>query len=120
TAAAGVASRGNAVATQHSGTIVAIRSSGTASALGNAPGVEIEVASDDKFPVVNELWTLRIGDATFVLSRYLGGDTNRLIFTLTPDEWDSAANGDPVSVQAGREAASDVWNLGPLDKTLLK
>jgi hypothetical protein len=117
----GARTGGNSVASQHAGTIVGIRSLAATPALGNSAGVEVEVSSDTPFPVVNELWTLKIGDQNFVLSRYPdSGDTHRLIFALTIAEWDSVASSDAVLVQAGSDGAADVWVFGPLDKSQLK
>ena len=109
------------MASQHAGTIVSIRSLTATPSLGGTAGVEVEVSSDTPFPVMNELWTLKIGNQNFVLSRYPdSGDTHTLIFVLTPEEWDSTSSGDAVFVQAGREGASDVWVFGALDKSQLK
>ena len=111
---------GNSLAAEHAGTIVRIGSLATATDLQGGPGVEIEVSSADAFPVINELWNLRIGTKDFVVSRYPStGDTHTLIFTLTVEEFDRTTNGEPVIVQPGRDQVSDRWVLGTLDKSQL-
>jgi hypothetical protein len=88
-------------------------------ALDSNTGVEIELLSTEAFSVRDELTVLRIGDKEFTLSRYADdGNTNTLVFTLTPEEFAQIGNGDPVTVQYGRGTSPDVWNFGTLDKSL--
>jgi hypothetical protein len=100
--------------------ILAIRSLTAARVLNNLPGVEIEVMSNEPFPVRNELHVLRIGNREFVLSRYpSSGETNRLIFTIPLSEFTQLVSGDEIWLQYGRQPARERWNFGRLDKTML-
>lgn len=86
-------------------------------------GVEIELYSSEQFPVRNQLVVLTIGKSDFTLARYPDeGDLNRLIFTLTLDEFDQLVSGDPISVRYGPDLDSsyDQRDFGLLDKDLIK
>lgn len=100
------------------GNTVSIRNVFSAAALNNQSGLEIVVTSDKEFPVQDELAALRIGNRSFALSRYSDtGETNTLIFTLTPGEFAQVSSGDPVFVQYGfSDNARVLWNFGTLDK----
>lgn len=103
----------------HEGTITAIRSVASSSVLNNRSGIEIEVSSNDGFPVRGELAVLRIGNRDFTLSRYADGSLNTLIFTLTEEEFAQLAGGAEARVQYGRGAeATERWALGRFDKNL--
>ena len=86
-------------------------------------GIEIELSSARQFPVRAQMVVLRIGEHEFVRSRYpADGRLNTLIFTLTPAEFATLSNGDPVRVQYGRGRAVSPnwqWECGTLDKSLL-
>ncbi len=83
---------------------------------------ELELSSQESFPVRNELAVLRIGNREFALSRYpAGGDTNRLIFSLSEADFAQVKSGDEVYVQYGRgNTAGQRWSFGPLNKGLLQ
>jgi hypothetical protein len=92
-------------------------------ALEGEPGVEIELYSSEEFPARNQVVVMSIGKTDFILSRYPeDGSTNTLIFTLTPDEFDSVSTGDPVAVRYGRELETsyDQREFGTLDKSIIK
>lgn len=92
----------------------------SADVLEDQPAVEIEVTSSEGFPVRNELPVLRIGKQEALLSRYPNdGDTHKLIFTLTPEEFAQTSTGDPVTVQYGRDEPGEIWNAGLLDKRVV-
>lgn len=100
--------------------IVAVRSVASGVALGNQAGVEIQVTSDEPFPVRDELAVLSINGVQTAMSRYPeNGDTYTLIFTLTPEQFAQVSTGDPVTVQYGFGESNDRWSFGPLDKGLL-
>jgi hypothetical protein len=106
---------GDRVVVSHPGRTVSIRS--LRATIESSAAVEIEVFSDDRFPVRNELAVLRIGDDEFSLSRYPdSGDTRTLIFTLTAEEFDRTRDGDPVTVQYGRGEPFEQWVVGTLNK----
>ncbi len=104
----------------HEARIVRIMRGGNSAAVGqNSAGeVEIEVVSEQPFPVRNELVSLRIGEQSFVLSRYPDdGDTSRLIFSLSEEEFEEIPNGAAVFVEYGPDAGADSrWNAGQLDE----
>ena len=77
------------------------------------PAVEIELASSRAFPVGGALPELRLGDQRFTLSRFEGGATDRMVFTLTAEEFDALASGVPVSLRVGGAAP---WGFGLLSK----
>ncbi|MFN0121654.1 MAG: hypothetical protein ACKV2V_14265 [Blastocatellia bacterium] len=109
----------------HKGSIRAITRSnaGRGLAVENAGGlIDIEIASSDNFPPLNELPVLVIDGREFLLGRYPGnGETNRMLFTLTQEEYDSLQNGAEVRFQYGRGNESvRRWELGQLDKTALR
>src|SRR5262249_8694255 len=93
----------------HAGTIVSIQQVGSA-------GVEIQLFSDDYFPVRNELTVLQIGARQFFLSGYPNGDLHTLAFTLTEEEFTGLARGDPVIVQYGAALSDEVWQFGEFPK----
>jgi hypothetical protein len=60
---------------------------------------------------------LRIGDGEFATSRYAAtGETGRLIFTLTPEEFTALADSAAISVQYGLGHDDPVWKFGRLNK----
>ena len=102
------------------GNAITIRGVAAASALGDQPGVEIELTSDTPFPVRNELPILRIGSLAIGLSRYADtADTRTLIFSLTLEQFALANSGDEVWVQYGMEETPVRWSFGPLNKAAI-
>ncbi len=99
----------------HTGVLTAVRRLPAVAQLGGASGVEIEIASNEIFPVRDAMLTLRIGSQYFTLSRYVGGDLHRVVFSLTNAEFTSLSAGDPVMVQYGMRTAGQVWDCGKLD-----
>lgn len=101
-------------AVSDSNRIVAIRRlAGSDQLDGGRPAVEIEVASSRSFPVGGALPELRLGSERFTLSRFEGGATDRLVFTLTAEQYDALANGVAVTVGVGGAAP---WGFGLLSK----
>ena len=86
---------------------------------GSGPnGVEIELTSNREFLPQGEMLTLRIGSREFNLSRYPGtGETTRIVFTLTSEEFAQLTQGDSVFVDYG--SGANRWNFGKVDKSLL-
>ena len=103
----------------HLGTMVSIRRVGSSDALGGQPGIEIQLFSDDEFPVRGEIMVLQIGARQFFLSGYPNGDLNTVVFTLTEEEFDMVSCGEPVIVQYGIAPSHEVWQFGKLDKAIL-
>ncbi len=94
--------------------IVGIHRFASSDQLGAArPVVEIEVKSNRPFPVGGALPELRLLSASFTLSRFPAGETDRLIFTLTAEEFDALVNGSEVTVSVGGAAP---WRFGALVK----
>jgi hypothetical protein len=84
--------------------------------LRGAPGVEISITSSDAFPARDAMLTLRIGEKSFTLSRYVGGDWHHVVFSLTDAEFASVSQGDPMTVHYGTKLTGNVWDCGRLDK----
>lgn len=79
--------------------------------------VEIEVASQTQFPVLDDMAVLRVGDRDLVMSRYPDdGDTHRLVFRATNAEFNQLADGAPMVVRYGAERATRAWPMGSLRK----
>lgn len=96
------------------------RVSSAATLRTQSSGIEIEVASNQPFPVRNELPVLRIGKREIMLSRYPdNGDLKRLIFTLPEEEFAQVSSGEEVSVQYGRGESAQRWNFGRMNKSML-
>ncbi len=100
----------------NAGAIIALQRLASVPQLRGASGVEIEVASAQPFPVRDAMLTLRIGDKYFTLSRYVGGDLHRVVFSLTDAEFAGISPGDPVIVQYGTKPMGSIWNCGRLDR----
>ncbi len=105
--------------TTHTGVITSLRRLPAVPQLGGASGVEIEITSSDIFPVRNAMLTLRIGEKYFTLSRYVGGDLHRVVFSLTDAEFASLSGGEPLIVQYGTRTVGNIWNCGPLNRQAL-
>ena len=103
----------------HVGTIVSIRRAESSEALGGQPGIEIQLYSDDGFPVRDQIIVLQIGALLFFLSGYPNGDLNTVVFTLTEEQFAAVSDGDPVIVQYGIAPSDEVWQFGNLDKSIL-
>jgi hypothetical protein len=96
----------------HLNSIRSIRTIGMSHALAGKPAVEIRVTSQVPFPVMNRLPVLKIGDKTFLLSRYSDLSTlKELVFTLSIDEYNALAKNSEVTVLDGK-----VWRFGLLGK----
>jgi hypothetical protein len=82
--------------------------------------IEIEVFNEDKFPVMDELPVLRIGNREFNISRYPDtGETTSLIFMLSRAEFAQLTDGEEVVVQYGSGAeANRRWHVGNLQKQI--
>jgi hypothetical protein len=102
-------------------TIASVKSTRSSRALANQAGVEIELTSSREFLPKGEILTLKVGSREFGLSRYgEDGSTNRVIFTLTTEQWSLISTGDPVVVQYGAGAGADSRNFGHIDKNMLR
>jgi hypothetical protein len=99
----------------HSGLVVGLHRTAL-SQLRGTPGVEIEIISDELFPVRDNMLVLHIGSKLFTVSRYATGDLHRVVFSLTDAEFAGLSGGDPIAVQYGMKPLGDVWNCGKLDK----
>jgi hypothetical protein len=94
--------------------IVAIRRLARSEQLDAArPAVELEVMSSRPFPVGGALPELRVGNDRYTLSRFADATSERLIFTLTADEFDALADGADVAVNVGGAAP---WAFGALSR----
>jgi len=81
-------------------------------AISGKPGVEIALASQVPFQVMNRLPLLKIGNKTFKLSRY--SDTKALkeiTFVLTEKEYQSIPKDKEMSVIDGK-----IWKFGSLSR----
>jgi hypothetical protein len=92
-------------------------------AIRSAPDgrVQIELYSSSGFPVRNEMAVLEIGGKEFLISEYPPhGDTRRLTFTLTAEEFAKLLDGDRLLFKYGRgEQVNQKKDFGRLNKRLL-
>jgi hypothetical protein len=98
----------------HTGVVTSVQRLASVPQLRGASGVQIAITSSDAFPARNAMLTLRIGDKTFTLSHYVGGDWHHVVFSLTAAEFASVSPGDPVTVYYGPTPTGHVWNCGTL------
>ena len=97
------------------GNTLAIYNVDAAKALGDKPGIEIEVFSPHAFPVGNAMVVLQIGTKVFKISEFKNGDPHTLIFTLTPDEFASTTDESLVTVRYDPDTQGH-WDFGFLEK----
>lgn len=82
--------------------------------------VEIELYSDDPFPVRDGGPLLQVGGRSFAVSGRPRGELNSLVFTLTDDEFAGLGSGDALIVQYGSDPADELWYCGDFNKKLLR
>jgi hypothetical protein len=100
-------------------TIESVKATRSSQLIPNQSGVEIALTSNREFLPKGEVLALKVGSQEFSLSRYgEDGSTNRVIFTLTTEQWSLINTGDPVVVQYG--AGADSRNFGHIDKNMLR
>ncbi|MBX3709685.1 MAG: hypothetical protein KIT56_06770 [Gammaproteobacteria bacterium] len=91
-------------------TIRSIRVVHQSAALAGRPAVEIRLASQVPFPVMDRLPVLKIGNQKFFLSRYSDvKELKELIFTLTEEQYKSISKDSEVAVINGK-----IWKFGKL------
>jgi hypothetical protein len=91
------------------GTIVSIGATLVPQSVGG--GTDIEVTSPTPFQATDDLYVLHVGSVDVPVSRYPDpASTQRLIFTLTPQQFAAVRTGDKVTVTGART----LWNLGTL------
>ncbi len=78
-------------------------------------GVEVHLHSDATFHVADELAVLQVGNEMASSSRYVDGETSRLVFTMGRDEFARVQNGAPVTVQYGTLRPTHRWVFGAID-----
>ncbi len=84
------------------------------------PVVEIELESDAKFPVRDDLIVLKVGRRKVLRSRYVSGSgLRRMIFTVREKEFRAMGQGESMSVEYD-SGARETWSFGGLDKRALK
>jgi len=92
-----------------SGRIVSIAP--TVAAQSVSGGTDIEIESSTSFPVIDDLLVLHVGSVNVGLSRYPDpSDMQRLVFTLSAQQFAAVRTGDPVTVSGG----GTLWQLGTL------
>jgi hypothetical protein len=102
-------------------TIKSVKATRSSQLIPNQSGVEIELSSNREFLPKGEMLVLKVGSQEFGLSRYGDdGSTNRVIFTLTTEQWSLINNGDPVVIKYGASAGADSRNFGHIDKNMLR
>lgn len=86
----------------------------------SASAVDIELTSNREFLPQGELLVLRIGASEFTASRYPStGDTGRVTFRLSAEEFAQLPDGAAISVQYGEGHANAGWRFGKLNKAQL-
>jgi hypothetical protein len=89
-----------------------VRFLGKSFAMSGKPGVEIVLASQVPFPVMDRLPLLQIGKETFKVSRYSDKKTlKEITFTVTQQEYQRLAKEKEVTVLNGK-----IWKFGSLAK----
>jgi hypothetical protein len=104
------------------GTVV-VDTGNTVNALRATPSdaIEVELESATAFPVLDDLARLRVDGADVVLSRYADdGNTHRMVFTMSPDEFARIRDGATIKVRYGADQATREWNFGKLQKSALQ
>lgn len=82
--------------------------------------VEIMLTSPKRFPVVNAIAVLWIGEQRSKISRYADdGSTNTIIFTMNTESFAKTKNGDAIRVRYAPDSQG-VWEFGKLDKSKVK
>jgi hypothetical protein len=100
--------------------VVRVQSFDSVDLLGGAPGVEIELHSKSSLPGVNQLVALQIGKYEFARDPYRDATSNRLIFTLTAEEFARIEDGSEIMVKLGLGVSvAAVWPYGKLKKERL-
>jgi len=90
-----------------SGQIVSVGA--TLASQAAAGGVDIEVSSSTSFPVIDDLFVLRVGGVDVDVSRYPDpADMQRLVFTLDARQYAALRAGDAATVNGG----GTLWKLG--------
>jgi hypothetical protein len=81
--------------------------------------VEVELKSATAFHVTDELPRLRVGDHDVAVSRYADdGDTHKIIFKMTAQEFAQTPQGAAMKVRYGADAVvSHEWDFGAIDKS---
>jgi hypothetical protein len=97
------------------GTITAVRYQASLPQRDGSAGVEIEVSSQQAFPVRDSLLTLHIGSQYFTTSRYATDDLHSVVFSLTAAEYASLSGTDAVIVQYGKHPGGAIWSCGRLN-----
>ena len=107
--------------TNEKNTIKSVKSARSSQAPPDQSGVEIELTSNREFLPQGELLVIKVGSEEASLSRYgEDGSTNRVIFTLTSEQWSRINTGDTVVVQYGSGNGADSRNFGRIDKNMLR
>lgn len=83
------------------------------------PEFELELRSEDGFPVSDALLVLDVGGVRSALVRFDETEPGlqRVHFRLSAEEWASMQDGADVTVQLGEENPSRVWKFGALKKS---
>jgi hypothetical protein len=104
----------------HAGTMTSMQSGVrvySVDGVAHSGGVKLEFASADPFPAGDAPLILKIG-SSFILTGNLV-DLYHAVFTLTPEEFASVRDGDPVILQKGfSKNPSQIWDFGRLNKSL--
>lgn len=99
-------------------------------------GYELELWTQEPFPVRAMPTLLRIGTIDLGLSRFVEGDLTRIVFPIPSEDYERMATGDPILIHhtllppeldanpnlAGNVLSTDgrdLWTFGRLDKSQL-
>lgn len=81
--------------------------------------VEIELASPEAFVVNDELPNLLLGGDRIQGAGYTtDGDTHKIVFKLTKDQFANVKDGSSLKVEYGTEIVTRSWKFANLDKSL--
>jgi hypothetical protein len=108
------------VPTVHAARTTTMKSFAAMPMLYGKPGVEIEISSDEGFPVRDNIMVLQIGERQFTVMRYADGGQHAVVFTLSREEFAALTTGATMWVQFGHGPASEIWDAGIFDAGMLK
>lgn len=85
--------------------------------LDGSSAVELSLLSLERFPVIDELPVLKIGDREFYAVRFDKGSTRKLIVSIPADEWSRLQSGASMRLQFGSRR---IFKLSDFNRSWLR